>query len=78
MMQAEKILAEPTINGGVHLSQRHDSAHKHVTGLAEYTDDIPEPAGTLHAYLGLTTGRTRRSCRSTSTRCAPRPVSWAC
>lgn len=41
------------IRGGVHLSQRHDSAHKHVTGLAEYTDDIPEPVGTLHAYLGL-------------------------
>ncbi|MFT3973927.1 MAG: xanthine dehydrogenase molybdopterin binding subunit [Amaricoccus sp.] len=49
---AEKIGAE-AIRGGVHLSQRHDSAHKHVTGLAEYTDDIPEPAGTLHAYLGL-------------------------
>ena len=50
---AETGLSEPTIKGGVHLSQRHDSAHKHVTGLAEYTDDIPEPAGTLHAYLGL-------------------------
>ncbi|WP_257883968.1 xanthine dehydrogenase molybdopterin binding subunit [Roseobacter insulae] len=34
---------------------RHDSAIKHVTGRAEYTDDIPEPAGTLHAYLGLST-----------------------
>ena len=32
---------------------RHDSAVKHVTGRAEYADDIPEPAGTLHAYLGL-------------------------
>ncbi|WP_299752970.1 xanthine dehydrogenase molybdopterin binding subunit [Devosia sp.] len=30
----------------------HDSAHKHVTGRAEYVDDIPEPTGTLHAYLG--------------------------
>ncbi|HVL21350.1 MAG TPA: xanthine dehydrogenase molybdopterin binding subunit [Amaricoccus sp.] len=51
---AEKVLEErPAIRGGVHLAQRHDSAHKHVTGLAEYTDDIPEPAGTLHAYLGL-------------------------
>jgi len=45
-------LAE-TIRGGVHVEQRHDSAHKHVTGLAEYTDDIAEPVGTLHAYLGL-------------------------
>ena len=32
---------------------RHDSAVKHVTGRAEYADDIAEPAGTLHAYLGL-------------------------
>jgi xanthine dehydrogenase large subunit len=44
-----------TIRGGVHVEQRHDSAHKHVTGLAEYTDDITEPVGTLHAYLGLST-----------------------
>ncbi|MGX9857159.1 xanthine dehydrogenase molybdopterin binding subunit (plasmid) [Limimaricola variabilis] len=34
---------------------RHDSAVKHVTGRAEYADDIPEPVGTLHAYLGLST-----------------------
>jgi xanthine dehydrogenase large subunit len=27
----------------------HDSAIKHVTGRADYTDDMPEPAGTLHA-----------------------------
>ncbi|MFA7433918.1 MAG: xanthine dehydrogenase molybdopterin binding subunit [Gemmobacter sp.] len=44
-----------TIRGGVHVDQRHDSAHKHVTGLADYTDDIPEPEGTLHACLGLST-----------------------
>ena len=30
----------------------HDSAIKQVTGRADYTDDIPEPIGTLHAYLG--------------------------
>ncbi|MCV2893588.1 xanthine dehydrogenase molybdopterin binding subunit [Lentibacter sp. XHP0401] len=30
----------------------HDSAIKQVMGRAEYTDDIPEPIGTLHAYLG--------------------------
>ena len=41
------------ICGGVHEKQRHESGHKHVTGTAEYIDDIPEPAGTLHAYLGL-------------------------
>ncbi len=41
------------IKGAIHSSHKHDSAHKHVTGRADYTDDIPEPAGTLHAYLGL-------------------------
>ena len=41
------------IKGGVHKPQRHDSGHKHVTGRAEYIDDIIEPAGALHAYLGL-------------------------
>lgn len=41
------------INGPMHSSIRHDSAHKHVTGTAEYIDDIPEPAGTLHAALGM-------------------------
>jgi xanthine dehydrogenase large subunit len=51
--QMDDVVADAGIRGGVHLSQRHDSAHKHVSGLAEYTDDIPEPAGTLHAYLGL-------------------------
>ena len=41
------------IHGAVHTSLQHDSAIKHVTGRAEYTDDIAEPAGTLHAYLGV-------------------------
>jgi xanthine dehydrogenase large subunit len=44
---------EGAIRGGVQAPQRHDSAHKHVTGAADYTDDIPEPVGTLHAWLGL-------------------------
>ena len=39
--------------GKVHSSQIHESAIKHVTGRADYTDDIIEPKGTLHAYLGL-------------------------
>jgi xanthine dehydrogenase large subunit len=30
----------------------HDSARLHVTGAAVYTDDLPEPAGTLYAALG--------------------------
>ncbi|ODR92024.1 xanthine dehydrogenase molybdopterin binding subunit [Sinorhizobium alkalisoli] len=41
------------IRGGVHEQERHESGHKHVTGTAEYIDDIAEPAGTLHGYLGL-------------------------
>ena len=34
-------------------SRPHESAHLHVSGAAPYTDDLPEPAGTLHAALGL-------------------------
>ena len=30
----------------------HDSASKHVTGYADYTDDINEPKGTLHGAIG--------------------------
>ncbi|PZQ09819.1 MAG: xanthine dehydrogenase molybdopterin binding subunit, partial [Ancylobacter novellus] len=48
--------------GAAHQSVTHDSAAKHVTGQADYTDDLVEPAGTLHAALGLSTiahGRVR-------------------
>ena len=31
----------------------HDSALKHITGSARYTDDIPLPQDAAHAYLGL-------------------------
>lgn len=48
-------LRSETIIGGVATPERHDSAHKHVTGSAVYIDDMAEPAGTLHAYLGLST-----------------------
>ncbi|MBN9061345.1 MAG: xanthine dehydrogenase molybdopterin binding subunit [Rhizobiales bacterium 65-9] len=41
------------IRGGVHRPQAHDSAHKHVAGEALYIDDLPEPAGLVHLYLGL-------------------------
>jgi xanthine dehydrogenase large subunit len=44
-----------TIRGGVHNALAHDSAAKHTTGQAVYVDDIPEPAGTLHAAPGLAT-----------------------
>ena len=31
----------------------HESAIKHVTGKAIYTDDIPEPQNLLHAAIGF-------------------------
>ena len=30
----------------------HDSANKHVSGFADYTDDISEPLNTLHGAIG--------------------------
>ncbi|HEV8390063.1 MAG TPA: xanthine dehydrogenase molybdopterin binding subunit, partial [Dongiaceae bacterium] len=42
-----------TIRGGVQGAIAHDSAAKHAAGSAIYVDDIPEPAGTLHAAPGL-------------------------
>ena len=50
---ADRNLKAEKIAGGVATEQRHDSAHKHVTGQAVYIDDMPEPAGTLHGCLGL-------------------------
>ncbi|HET7412655.1 MAG TPA: xanthine dehydrogenase molybdopterin binding subunit, partial [Pararhizobium sp.] len=55
MDKRKDIELSETIVGGVHVALRHDSAHKHVTGSADYIDDMPEPAGTLHACLGLAT-----------------------
>lgn len=34
-------------------ARAHESAHLHVTGRAEYIDDMPTPSGALHACLGL-------------------------
>ena len=34
---------------------KHQSAEAHATGEAEYCDDVPKPAGTLHAALVLST-----------------------
>ena len=50
----EAMMKDTTIiSGGAHQNHIHDSAEKHVTGRAEYTDDIAQPEGTLHAYLGV-------------------------
>lgn len=40
----------------------HDSAERHVSGAA-YVDDIPAPAGTLHAALGLSQTARARAAR---------------
>ena len=45
----------PITASPLHVSQPHDSAIKQVAGRAEYVDDLVEPAGTLHGYLGLST-----------------------
>ena len=49
---AEPMTAE-LIAGGVRQPRRHDSAWRHVSGEAVYIDDLPEPAGLLHVYLGI-------------------------
>jgi xanthine dehydrogenase large subunit len=51
MQRPAPSLDKPHIDSGVHVSTRHDSGHKHVTGEAVYVDDIPEPPGTLHVYI---------------------------
>jgi xanthine dehydrogenase large subunit len=61
------------IRGGVRNAIMHDSAAKHVAGSAIYVDDIPEPAGTLHAAPGLS-ARAHAGVRSmdlTKVRAAP-------
>ncbi|SEO19439.1 xanthine dehydrogenase, molybdenum binding subunit apoprotein [Paracoccus alcaliphilus] len=44
---------ETTIRGLAHTDTIHDSAIKQVQGRADYTDDLTEPHGLLHACLGL-------------------------
>jgi xanthine dehydrogenase large subunit len=53
-MRHETASATP-VKGAPHTSVEHDSAARHVAGRAEYIDDIAEPKGTLHAYLGFST-----------------------
>jgi xanthine dehydrogenase large subunit len=54
-MRPDELAQAGHLQGEVHRSVEHDSAARHVTGRAEYTDDIAEPRGTLHAYVGLST-----------------------
>ncbi|AWK86824.1 xanthine dehydrogenase molybdopterin binding subunit [Azospirillum thermophilum] len=41
------------ISGDVHTPLPHESARRHVTGSAVYTDDLPELPGTLHCAVRL-------------------------
>jgi xanthine dehydrogenase large subunit len=44
---------KPEISAPMHKDLRHDSAHKHVSGEADYIDDMVVPEGTLHMAAGL-------------------------
>ena len=46
-------MAERPIRGGIRAAVPHDSAARHVSGEALYVDDLPEPAGTVYAAVGL-------------------------
>ena len=46
-----KTLAGP--RGAAHAAVAHDSAANHVRGRSIFIDDMPEPAGTLHAAIVL-------------------------
>ena len=57
-MSGERIARTDPSDGRVPRASRsvgeplpHESARLHVTGEARYTDDVPEPPGTLHAYI---------------------------
>lgn len=51
MLDRGRIPKAVKAKGGVGASLPHDSAHKHVTGEAVYTDDVPELPGTLQTYI---------------------------
>jgi len=44
--------SDPAILGQAGSGTPHDSAWKHVSGLARYVDDLPCPEGMLHAAVG--------------------------
>ena len=37
----------------LYASEAHESSEKHVSGSAQYIDDIPLPEGGVHAYIGF-------------------------
>lgn len=55
MADARKRLDVTEVRPIVGSPLKHDSAEKHVAGEALYIDDIAEPAGLVHACLGVST-----------------------
>ncbi len=55
MNDRPKMTEAPAARAVVGAALAHDSALKHATGEAIYVDDIPEPPGTLHLHVGLST-----------------------
>jgi len=55
MADARKRLDMVTEHAVVGAALKHDSDDKHVAGEALYIDDIAEPAGLVHACIGLST-----------------------
>ena len=53
MNKQSPLIPAEALQSPLHRSTPHDSGPKHVSGTAEYIDDLVEPVGTLHAYLGL-------------------------
>ncbi|MFT8482129.1 MAG: xanthine dehydrogenase molybdopterin binding subunit [Gluconobacter cerinus] len=51
MSEARKML----VQGAASTSMKHESAILHVTGRANYIDDMPEPKGMVHVVPGLST-----------------------
>jgi xanthine dehydrogenase large subunit len=52
-MNDPRELPEVAGHAGAEAAVPHESARLHVAGAAAYTDDLPEPRGTLHAALGV-------------------------
>ena len=53
MLDGGRVPRPARAKGGVGVPLPHDSAPKHVTGEAVYTDDLPELPGTLHTAILL-------------------------
>ncbi len=52
-LQQTDALHDDVPRAGAGAAVPHESAALHVTGAAAYTDDLPEPRGTLYAALGV-------------------------